>query len=78
MRLAATCSFSPTYLADAGVSSGIPPNPTSFCGDVPDGSDLILVVHPITPGDGVGCNYEIELTGDCIPVQLMDFAVTDE
>lgn len=57
------CGAGSTYLADAGVSSGIPPNATMFSGDVPDGDNLIVVVHPITPGDGVGCNYEIEIAG---------------
>ena len=57
------------------MSSGIPPAPTTWCGTVPAGSDLILVVHPITPGDGIGCNYTIELSGDCIPVELTAFQV---
>ena len=71
------CGAGSTYLADAGLSSGIPPSSQSWCGNVPAGDDLILVVHPITPGDGVGCNYEIVLSGDCIPVELMDFNVED-
>lgn len=69
------CGPTSDYLADAGLSSGIPPSPTTWCADVPNGDDLILVVHPITPGDGVGCNYEISLTGDCIPVELTTFVV---
>jgi hypothetical protein len=69
------CEPQSDYLADAGLSSGIPPSPTSMCGIVPAGDDLIVVVHPITPGDGVGCNYEIRLQGACIPVELQSFDV---
>lgn len=46
------CEPESDYLADAGLSSGMPPNPSGWCADVPDGDDLILVVHPITPGTG--------------------------
>jgi len=69
------CEPQSDYLADAGVSSGIPPAPTSMCGIVPNGDDLIVVVHEITPGSGVGCNYEIRLMGDCIPVELQSMSV---
>lgn len=65
------------YLADPGGSSGIPPNPVGpFCADVPADDDLILVVHTTNPGE-IDCDYTITLTGDCIPVELMDFNVTD-
>jgi hypothetical protein len=70
------CEPQSDYLADAGFSSGTPPATTSWCGNVPAGDDLILVVHTINPGE-IGCQYEIAMTGDCIPVELMDFTVED-
>ena len=62
------------YLADPGMSSGSPPNPFSFCFDVPDGNDLVLVVHTTNPGE-IGCEYQLVMSGDCIPVELMEFSV---
>lgn len=53
------------YLADPGVSSGIPPSPINFSTNVPNGQDLILVVHTTNPGE-IGCLYDLILTGDCI------------
>ncbi len=62
------------YLADPGLSSGTPPSVSSFCANVPDGDDLILVVHTTNPGE-IGCDYEIRLMGACIPVELQGFSV---
>ena len=70
------CEPQSDYLADPGFSSGSPPSPTSFCADVPAGDNMILVVHTTNPGE-IGCDYEVRLFGDCIPVELMDFNVLD-
>jgi hypothetical protein len=63
------------YLADAGLSSGIPPNPTSWSAVVPAGQTLTLVVHNTTTGVGAGCNYRIDMSGDCVPVELQSFDI---
>lgn len=62
------------YLGDPGVSSGAPPALTTSCSDVPDGSDLILVVHTTNPGE-IDCDYEIRLYGACIPVELQRLTI---
>jgi hypothetical protein len=62
------------YLGDPGLSSGVPPTVTTSCSDVPDGSDLILVVHTTNIGE-IGCDYEVRLYGSCIPVELQGLSV---
>ena len=61
-------SFDPSnictnYLADAGLSSGVPPNPTAYTFEVPADDDLVLVVHGVNPGE-LGCNYTVTLAGN--------------
>lgn len=65
------------YLADAGLSSGIPPSPTMWSANVPAGDTLIVVVHSVNGVDELGCNYEITVSGECIPVEarLQSFEV---
>lgn len=63
-----------SYLGDPGFSSGTPPSPQSFCVEVPDGGDLVVVVHTTNPGE-FGCEYELRLFGDCIPVELQGLAI---
>ena len=70
------CEPQSDYLADPGFSSGTPPSPISMCFEVPDGDNLILVVHTTNPGE-IGCEYELVLTGECIPVELMSLTVED-
>jgi len=53
------------YLADAGVSSGTPPNATNWTANVPAGDSLVIVVHTTNPGE-IGCEYDLILDGDCI------------
>jgi hypothetical protein len=69
-------SFNPAnictnYLADPGLSSGIPPVPTNFSFTVPAGQTLVLVVHPIDPGSGTGCHYTMTVSGNlCTPFDV--------
>lgn len=51
------------YLADPGLSSGIPPSPISMSFDVPAGQVFILVVHTTNPGE-YGCHYTLMADGD--------------
>ena len=51
------------YLADPGLSSGIPPSPVTMSFDVPAGETLVMVVHTTNPGES-GCQYELTLSGD--------------
>jgi len=54
------------YLADPGVSSGIPPTPIAFSTNVQPGDDLILVVHTTNPGE-TGCQYDLTMSNECVP-----------
>ncbi len=56
------------YLADPGLSSGIPPSPVSMAFNVPDGMDFILDVHTTNPGE-IGGAYELTFadTSFCVP-----------
>jgi len=62
------------YLADAGLSSGIPPTPTTMSFVVPAGDTLVMDVHSVNAGE-LGCTYTLTLLGDLclIPVDLFDF-----
>ncbi len=51
------------YLADPGLSSGIPPTPTVFSGEVPAGESLVVEVHSLGSGM-IGCNYTVTVIGD--------------
>lgn len=52
------CEPQSDYLADPGQSSGTPPSQIGFSADVPNGDDLILVVHTTNPGE-IGCEYDL-------------------
>ncbi|HKP85152.1 MAG TPA: hypothetical protein VJZ26_03590 [Blastocatellia bacterium] len=64
------------YLADPGLSSGIPPTPTNFSFVVPAGQTLVLVVHAVDPDTGVGCHYTMTVTGNLC--EQFDFCVQDD
>jgi hypothetical protein len=53
-----------TYLGDPGLSSGTPPTPTNFSVVVPANKTLIVVVHTVDPGTGVGCHYTVTVSGN--------------
>jgi hypothetical protein len=55
------------YLADPGLSLGVPPTPTNFSFVVPAGTSLIVVVHTTNPGE-TGGTYDLFVQGDlCSP-----------
>jgi hypothetical protein len=56
------------YLADPGLSSGIPPTPISMSFNVPAGQSFVLAVHTTNPGE-IGGMYELTLGGDPICMQ---------
>ncbi len=68
------------YLADPGLSSGIPPTPVTMSFDVPPGQTLVMVVHTTNPGE-IGCDYELTLAGadawpcDATPVEPATWGV---
>jgi len=51
------------YLADCGLSSGVPPSPLSMSFEVPPGQEIVLVVHTTNVGE-IGGDYELTITGD--------------
>ncbi len=51
------------YLADPGLSSGIPPSEATMAFVVPAGQTLIMVVHTTDPG-ATGGNYTLTVTGN--------------
>jgi hypothetical protein len=51
------------YLGDPGLSTGVPPTPTSFSVIVPAGQTLIVVVHTTNPGES-GCDYTLTVLGN--------------
>lgn len=57
------------YLADPGLSSGIPPTPVTMSFDVNDGQDFVLVVHTTNPGE-IDCNYELTVSGEICGQQM--------
>jgi hypothetical protein len=51
------------YLADPGLSTGVPPVATNFSFVIPAGQTLIVVVHTTNPGE-IGCPYTLTVLGD--------------
>jgi hypothetical protein len=51
------------YLGDPGLSTGVPPTPTSFSVTVPAGQTLVVVVMTTNPGE-TGCPYTVNVIGD--------------
>ncbi len=51
------------YLADPGLSSGIPPTQTTMSFNVAAGDTFVLDVHTTNPGE-TGCLYDLTVTGD--------------
>ena len=63
------------YLADPGLSTGVPPTATNFSFVVPAGQTLIVVVHTTNPGES-GCPYTLTILGDLC--RQFDFCVQDD
>ena len=63
------------WLADTG-SSFIPGNPVGFSVNVPPGGSLILVVQDAgaCPFE-FGIDYDLTMSGECVPVELHAFTV---
>jgi len=68
-------SICTSYLADPGLSTGVPPTPTNFSFVVPAGQTLIVVVHTTNPGES-GCAYTLSILGDLC--EQFDFCVQDD
>ncbi|HQR33895.1 MAG TPA: hypothetical protein PLK30_14255, partial [Blastocatellia bacterium] len=51
------------YLADPGLSLGVPPTPTSFSFNVPAGATFTVVVHTTVPGESGG-QYNLRVLGN--------------
>ncbi|HYV03798.1 MAG TPA: hypothetical protein VFB82_04395 [Blastocatellia bacterium] len=62
------------YLADPGLSTGVPPTATNFSFVVPAGQTLVLVVMTTNPGE-TGCPYTLTVLGDLC--EQFDFCVQD-
>lgn len=56
-------SICDNYLGDPGLSTGVPPTPTSFSVTVPAGQTLVIVAMTTNPGE-TGCAYTINVVGD--------------
>jgi hypothetical protein len=55
------------YLADPGLSSGVPPIPVSMSYVIPSATSMVLVVHTTNPGE-IGCLYNLQVVADlCAP-----------
>lgn len=63
------------YLADAGLSTGVPPTPTNMSFVVPAGHTLIVVVHTTNPGE-TGCTYTLTVLGNLCP--QFDYCVQND
>jgi hypothetical protein len=51
------------YLGDPGLSTGVPPTPTSFSVVVPAGQTLVVVVMTTNPGE-IACPYTVTVLGN--------------
>lgn len=56
-------SICTNYLGDPGLSTGVPPTPTSFSVVVPAGQTLVVVVMTTNPGE-TGCPYTVNILGN--------------
>jgi hypothetical protein len=63
------------YLGDPGLSTGVPPTPTSFSVTVPAGQTLVVVVMTTNPGE-TGCPYTVQVLGNLCAG--FDFCVQQE
>ncbi len=68
-------SICTNYLADPGLSTGVPPTATNMSFIVPAGQTLIVVVHTTNPGES-GCPYTLTIQGNLC--QQFDFCVQDD
>jgi hypothetical protein len=73
-------SFTPAsictnYLADPGLSTGVPPTPTNMSFIVPTGQSLVVVVMTTNPGE-TGCTYTVTVTGNLC--QQFDYCVQND
>ncbi len=58
------------YLADPGLSTGVPPTPTSMSVVIPAGANFVVVVHTTNPGE-IGGRYTLNVIGNiCSGVNL--------
>lgn len=67
-------SICTNYLADPGLSLGVPPTPTNMSFVVPAGQTLTVVVMTTNPGE-TGCAYTVTILGDLC--QQFDYCVQD-
>ncbi len=68
-------SICTNYLADPGLSTGVPPTPTNMSFIVPTGQTLVVVVMTTNPGE-TGCTYTLTVSGNlCYP---FDVCLQDE
>lgn len=63
------------YLADPGLSTGVPPTPTNMSFTVPAGQTLTIVVMTTNPGE-IGCPYQVTVLGDLCAG--FDYCVQDD
>ncbi len=68
-------SICTNYLADPGLSTGVPPTPTNMSFTVPAGQTLVLVVMTTNPGE-TGCPYTLTVSGNLC--SQFDFCVQDD
>jgi hypothetical protein len=68
-------SICTNYLADPGLSTGVPPTATNMSFIVPAGQTLVVVVMTTNPGE-TGCTYTVTVTGNLC--QQFDFCVQDD
>jgi len=68
-------SICTNYLADPGLSTGVPPTPTNMSFIVPAGQTLTVVVMTTNPGE-IGCPYTVTILGDLC--SLFDYCVQDD
>lgn len=68
-------SICTNYLADPGLSLGVPPTPTNMSFIVPAGQTLTVVVMTTNPGE-TGCAYTVTILGDLC--SQFDYCVQDD
>jgi hypothetical protein len=68
-------SICTNYLADPGLSTGVPPTPTNMSFIVPAGATLVVVVMTTNPGE-TGCTYTVTVTGNLC--EQFDFCIQDD
>ena len=68
-------SICTNYLADPGLSTGVPPTPTNMSFVVPAGQTLTVVVMTTNPGE-TGCAYTVTILGNLC--EQFDFCVQSD